>query len=146
MAGVVVLDAGVLIALYDSGDCHHRWALDVFRQTLRHDLVMPALTYAEVMVHPARMGARQRFEDDIAGLRIDIREVAPGDAGPIAELRASSSLRMPDVVVLHLALSLGATLATTDKSLADEAGRKAVRVIAPGDPAESASKKSFRAR
>jgi predicted nucleic acid-binding protein len=132
MAGLVVLDAGVLIALYDAGDSHHRWALDVFRQTLSHDLVMSVLTYAEVMVHPAKAGVRERFEEDVAGLRIEIREVAPEDAGEIAALRASSSLRMPDVVSLHLALSLGATLATTNKSLADEAGSKALSVMTPG--------------
>jgi hypothetical protein len=72
MAGVIVLAAGVSIALYDSSDHRHEWALGMFRNTLSHDLVMSSLTLAEVMVHPARAGTVQRFEDGIAGLHIDV--------------------------------------------------------------------------
>jgi predicted nucleic acid-binding protein len=131
MAGVVVLDAGALIALYDSTDRHHPWALEMFRETLSYDLAMSALTLAEVMVHPTRAGALETFEKGIAGLALDIRGVDPAAAQEIAALRATTTLRMPDVVVLHLALGLNAILATTDAALATQAGHHSLSVRRP---------------
>jgi predicted nucleic acid-binding protein len=129
MAGVVVLDASALIALYDSQDKHHPWALQMFIDTIQLELAMPALTYAEVLVHPIRAGKRSKFEKSIRGLGISFHGLAPEDALELAELRVKTNLKMPDVVVLHRALSLNAAIATTDKNLAEQARKLSLEVF-----------------
>lgn len=131
MAGVVVLDASALIALHDSEDRHHTWARGMFLDTIDATLAMSVLTYAQVLVYPTRAGKVAEFEQNIAGLGIEIVTVGAGDATALANLRASTSLKMPDVIVLHLAAGLGASLATTDRGLAAEATRSGVSVLEP---------------
>ena len=131
MAPLVVVDAGALIALLDENDKHHRWAFGMFQATLGYGLVMPALTYAEVLVHPTRAGQADTFENNIAGLGLDIRPIVDSDTRGLALIRAESSLKMPDAIVLQLALEEQATLATTDKSLANEAQSRGLKVLGP---------------
>jgi predicted nucleic acid-binding protein len=131
MAGLVVLDASALIALHDSEDRHHTWARGIFLETIDAALSMSVLTYAEVLVHPTRAGKVAEFERNIAGLGIEIVTVAADDGPALAHLRASTSLKMPDVIVLHLAAGLGASLATTDRELAGEAALRGVSVLEP---------------
>jgi predicted nucleic acid-binding protein len=131
MAGVVVLDASALIALHDSHDRHHTWARGMFLDTIDATLAMSVLTYAEVLVHPTRAGKVAEFEQNIAGLGIEIVTVGAEDAPALAHLRVSTSLKMPDVIVLHLATRLGASLATTDRELAGEAALLEVTVLEP---------------
>jgi predicted nucleic acid-binding protein len=131
MAYLVVVDAGALIALLDENHKHHRWAFGMFQATLGLGLVMPALTYAEVLVHPTRAGQADTFENNIAGLGLDIRPIFDTDTRGLAEIRAESSLKMPDAIVLQLALAEQATLATTDTSLATEAQNRGLKVLAP---------------
>jgi predicted nucleic acid-binding protein len=131
MAGLVVLDASALIALHDSEDRHHTWARRMFLDTIDATLAMSVLTYAEVLVHPTRAGKVTEFERNIAGLGIEIVTVAADDGPALAHRRASTSLKMPDVIVLHLAAGLGASLATTDRELAGEAALRGVSVLEP---------------
>lgn len=131
MAGVVVLDASALIALYDSNDRHHSWARGMFVDTIAASLVMSVLTYAEVLVHPTRAGKVGEFERSIDGLGIEISTLVVDDGPALAHLRASTSLKMPDVIVLHFAARLGASLATTDRGLAAEARLRGVTVFEP---------------
>lgn len=131
MAYLVVIDAGALIALLDENDKHHPWAFGMFQSTLGYGLVMPALTYAEVLVHPTRAGKADTFENNIAGLRLDIRPIFDSDARGLADIRAESSLKMPDAIVLQLALEEQATLATTKNMLAKEAESRGLKVFAP---------------
>ena len=131
MAGVVVLDASALIALFDSNDPHHSWARGMFVDTIAASLVMSVLTYAEVLVHPTRVGKVEEFERNIDGLGIEIVTAGAEDASTLALLRASTSLKMPDAIVLHLAARLGASLATTDRGLAAEASHRGVTVFEP---------------
>jgi len=132
MAGVVVLDAGVLIALYDSTDHHHPWALELFTHTLGDDLALSSLTMAEVMVHPIRAGMLTQFDAGISGLNLTVHAIDHDHARQISQIRASTTLKMPDAVVLQLALRLGATLATTDQALATQAMGQALSVFEPG--------------
>jgi predicted nucleic acid-binding protein len=131
MAGLVVLDASALVALHDSEDRHHTWARGIFLETIDAALSMSVLTYAEVLVHPTRAGKVAEFERNIAGLGIEIVTVAADDGPALAHLRASTSLKMPDVIVLYLAAGLGASLATTDRGLATEAALRGVSVLEP---------------
>lgn len=131
MAGLIVLDAGALIALCDANDAHHRWARGMFIDTVGGDLSLSCLTYAEVLVHPTKAGKAQEFEHIIAGLHLEIHAIDAGDSRDLGALRATTALTMPEVLVLHLALGQGATLATTDKALAAEAKKHALVVRSP---------------
>jgi predicted nucleic acid-binding protein len=131
MAGVVVLDAGALIALHSSRDPHHRWALSMFSETIAFDLAMNALTYAEVLVHPTKAGQQAKFEKSVGGLGIVVGAISEKDASAIAELRVKTNLKMPDAVVLHEAIKSGAAVATTDKLLAAHARKLSLGVFQP---------------
>lgn len=54
MAGLV-LDASVLIALYNDNDSNHRWAVDLLFQNTSKKFLMSALNLAEVSVQPIRL-------------------------------------------------------------------------------------------
>ncbi len=53
---MIVLDARVLITYLDSDDSHHRGAVAVLAAAVDDELGINALTLAEVLVGPARMG------------------------------------------------------------------------------------------
>jgi predicted nucleic acid-binding protein len=132
LAQVVVLDASALIALVSPKDPHHKWAVEMFRDTTSFDLQMSALTYAEILVHPARAGKAERFLKLIAGLVMEITAIEETDSGKLASLRATTNLKMPDVVVLHQAMKVKGSIATTDQKLAKVAKDKGVGVFQPG--------------
>lgn len=131
MAEIIVLDASALIALASSKDPHHEWALKMFRDTANFELQMNALTQAEVLVHPARAGKMDRFIKSISELGLDITPVEPGDSKKLANIRASTSLKMPDAVVLHHAIKVSGSIATTDEQLAKVAKTHRVGVFSP---------------
>jgi predicted nucleic acid-binding protein len=131
MAGVVVLDASALIALFDSADPHHNWALKMFRDTVEFDLALPVLTYAEVLVHPVRAGRESDFEHSVKGLGVELIRLAADSGVSLAQLRVKTSLKMPDVVVLHEALRANGSIATTDKGLAAAARKLSIGVFKP---------------
>lgn len=132
MAQVVVLDASALIALVSSKDPHHKWAVEMFRDTASFDLQMSALTYAEILVHPARAGKAERFLKLIAGLGLEITAIEETDSGKLASLRATTNLKMPDVVVLHQAMKVKGSIFTTNQKLAKVAKDKGVGGFQPG--------------
>lgn len=117
MAGIV-LDASVLIALWDLSDIHHEWALEFFNSTLEYDLFISSLTYAEVMVRPIRHRMQTKFDAGIRGLNLEVVPVAKEHSAALGEIRASSGLAMPDAVVVGAALAASAGLATCDRKLA----------------------------
>lgn len=131
MAGVITLDASALIALYESSDLHHEWARKMLTQTLDFDLGMSALTWAEVMVRPARSGLLVEFITNTLGLSIEINPLTDLDAEPIAQIRAATKLTMPDSVVLHTAQVTGGAIATTDAKLAKVSADLGLKVFSP---------------
>jgi predicted nucleic acid-binding protein len=131
MAGVVVLDAGALIALFDSTDPHHPWALELFIKTAGDDLIMSTLTYAEVLVRPLREGRVEKFESSISGLGITLATVTVDDARQLAGIRVATNLKMPDAVILAVAEQNVGAIATTDASLARAASERGVTVYRP---------------
>lgn len=131
LAQVVVLDASALIALASSNDPHHSWAFEMFRDTAGFDLQMSALTQAEVLVHPARAGKLDKFLKLIGGLGLEITSVNEADSSAIAKIRASTNLKMPDAIVLHQAIKVNGSIATTDQQLIKVAKSKGVGVFFP---------------
>lgn len=131
MAQLVVLDASALIALVSSKDPHHKWALEMFRDTASFELQMSALTQAEVLVHPARAGKLEKFLKLIRGLGLEITPIEEADASKLASIRSNTNLKMPDAVVLNQALKVNGSIATTDNKLAKVAKSKGVGAFHP---------------
>lgn len=131
MAQLVVLDASALIALVSSKDPHHDWALNMFRDTAGFGLQMTVLTQAEVLVHPSRAGRLEKFLKLIRGLGLEITPIEEVDASKLASIRSNTNLKMPDVVVLHQAMKVNGSIATTDQQLAKVAKSKGVGVFHP---------------
>jgi hypothetical protein len=67
------------------------WARGMFLDTIDATLAMSVLTYAEVMVHPTIAGKVAEFEQNIAGLGIEIVAVGTEDAPALAHLRDNRS-------------------------------------------------------
>ena len=130
MAGVTI-DATALIALMKPTDSHHEWAKDFFIKHLHDELVISSLTYAEVLTHPARHNVLDKFLNDIEALELNVASLSDNDSVPLAQLRVSSGLRMPDAVVLHTAKSLGTSLVTADAQLGKQAQLVGISVHTP---------------
>ena len=94
---------------------------------------MSALTQAEVMVHPARAGQLAKFQKMLAGLGLEITPIESQDSAELASLRAKSSLKMPDIAVLHQAVKVKGSIATTDQKLVKVAKKLGVGVFHPKD-------------
>jgi predicted nucleic acid-binding protein len=131
LAQLVVLDASALIALASDTDPNHNWALEMFRDTAAFGLQMTALTQAEVLVHPARAGKLEKFLKLIGALGLEITPIEESDASQIAKIRASTSLKMPDAVVLSQAIKVSGSIATADIHLAKVAKDNGLGVFIP---------------
>jgi predicted nucleic acid-binding protein len=131
VAGLVVLDASAIIALFDQSDPHHDWAMEMLRDTSSLDLATSALTYAESLVQPFRAGKQARYESAFHSLGAKVYPLDADQAALLAEIRSDTGLKMPDAVVLQLTLQLGAELATTDKLLAKVARGLRIGVFQP---------------
>lgn len=131
MAGVVVLDANVLIALYEGNDAHHAWAVNTIADTAADDLVISVVTYAEAMVRPMRLGTNSQFTAGLEQLNVGVLPLPAVSAEHVARVRATTNLRMPDAVVLQAALEHGGAIATADASLAAAAISHGVAVYRP---------------
>jgi hypothetical protein len=92
-----------------------------------------AITLAEALVTPARLGHLEEVETALVGL--DVQEVPLGGAAPgrLAEMRAEVGLKLPDCCVLLAAQNNEAPLATFDTDLISAAQKLGVEVVS-GDP------------
>ena len=126
-----MLDAGVIIGLYDDKDPHHKWAVDFMFQTTAEKLVMSAVNHAEILVYPIRAGVKDAFLAGIEGLgiKLDVNSLLGTEA--LAALRAHTGLKMTDVCDIHLASSEDSILATTDKAVAKAAIALGIEVFQP---------------
>lgn len=126
-----MLDAGVIIGLYDDKDPHHNWAVDFMFQTTAEKLVMSAVNHAEILVYPIRAGVKDAFLAGIEGLGIKLDVNSLLETQALATLRADTGLKMTDVCAIHLALSEDSILATTDKAVAKAAVALGIEVFQP---------------
>jgi predicted nucleic acid-binding protein len=133
MGAIVVLDAGVLIGLWDPDDGHHEASVLAVRalRDSRARLVVPATVLAEVLVGAARQGeARLRMRAD--QVRAAFGAPLPVDARvamAAARLRvAHPGIRISDAMVIASAHLAGAAeILTVEPSLGEVDTR--VRVI-----------------
>jgi predicted nucleic acid-binding protein len=127
----IVLDAGVIIGLYDDHDPHHNWAIDFMFQTTSDVLVMSAVNYAEIMVYPIKFGNKAEFLAGVSGLELQLDVKSLSKTEDLATLRAETGLKMTDVCAIHLAVSEDSILATTDKAVAKAAKALGIEVFQP---------------
>ena len=132
MAGVIVVDASVVIATLARVDEHHEKALLFFKRHLRDRLVMHPLNMAEALVGGAKLGRLAEAGQKIAALGVSVVQPEADEPGLIAELRIGTRLKLPDCCVLSLALQLTAPIATFDARLASAATSRAVGIVAIG--------------
>ena len=127
----IVLDAGVIIGLYDDNDPHHKWARDFMFQTASDKLIMSAINHAEILVYPIKAGVKDAFLAGIRGLGIKLDASSLLETEVLAKLRADTGLKMTDVCAIHLAASEDSILATTDKAVAKAAKALGIEVFQP---------------
>lgn len=119
---LTILDAGILIAILDANDVHHRAArLAISEAIVRGDhLAVPASAYAEALVAPSRRGpdAVRAVDALLVDLPAEVEPMTRQAAKRAAALRArhGRALRLPDAMVIAAALHLKATrVLTTDR-------------------------------
>lgn len=134
MAGVIVLDASVLIAYLDADDAHHGAAQVLLAEAIEEECGANPLTLAEVLVVPARLGRLEAAQLVLDELEVSELAFPPDTAVRLAQLRAETGLRMPDCCVLLSAETTAATeataatVATFDDRLAAAAEARNLRV------------------
>lgn len=126
---MIVLDAGVLIALFDAEDAHHSDAERIFTSHIDQPMMLSPLTLAEVLVRAARDGVESRMDADIRALGISTTPL-PDDAGiRLARLRAHTGSTLPDCCVLLTAEQTNARIATFDTQLRRAALSRSVGLV-----------------
>jgi predicted nucleic acid-binding protein len=130
---VIVLDAWVLIAHLDDNDAHHERAHRLLTEVAGQPKQMNVLTMAEVLVAPARAGRRRAAQEILDRFQIEVVALPAEVAGNLAELRATSGLKMPDCCTLLTAERSSAGLATFDDRLRRVSRDRGIRVL-PAEP------------
>ena len=123
---MIILDSCVLIAFADPTDIFHPDACRVLTTT--EALAITALTAAETMVHtsPQQHNLWRRTFDDLG---TEVIPITGSDIEKIAETRSTSGLKMPDALVLWLAESRDAAVASFDQRLINTAQERNLRTI-----------------
>ena len=126
---MIVLDASVLIAYLDSDDNHHVAAEALLVGAIDDDLGANPLTLAEVLVVPARDGRLESAHTVLRELEVDELPFPRDTAVRLAQLRASTGLKMPDCCVLLAAEDAGAAVASFDDRLARTAEDRNLTIL-----------------
>lgn len=121
---MIALDASVLIAHLNPADPHHRAATEVLLAGTPGKMLVHTITLAEVLVGGVRAGQGASMRDDIHAAGIVVAAHDDGESLRLAELRASTGLKLPDCCVLDTAMRHQASLATFDNALAAEAAKR----------------------
>lgn len=129
MAAVIVLDASVLIAYLDADDDRHVVAESLLAREIDDDLGMNPLTLAEVLVAPVREGRLRQAQEALRDLEVNELPFPSDTAVRLAELRATTGLRMPDCCVVLAAEDAGATVASFDRQLIQAAKARNMAVL-----------------
>lgn len=125
---MIVLDASVMIAVLDPLDAHFEAARRVFVANTSERLAAHRLTVAESLVLATRVKQGPAAASALAALGVGYLD-EPDDPLALAEMRATTGLRMPDCCILHATVRERAKLATFDAQLAAAASRLGVTVV-----------------
>lgn len=125
---MIVLDASVIIAHWDSADTHHRQANELLLRSSGEEIAASPITLAEVLVVHVRSGrldAARKALKDLEVLTLPLDDAAVG----LALLRSSTRLKLPDCCVLLAAEQRRASIATFDARLAAAARARGHAVL-----------------
>ena len=126
---MIVLDANVLIALFDSSDAHHVRAEQLLDDHADELMSLSSLTLAEFLIRPTAAGRATQAQTFIGNMGIVVSPVLGDDAAHLAQVRAETGLKMPDAVVLWLAISSHAAMMTFDDHLSEVAQGLGIKVL-----------------
>ncbi|MBA2575879.1 MAG: type II toxin-antitoxin system VapC family toxin [Euzebyaceae bacterium] len=118
---MIVLDASVLIAYLDADDSQHAAAETLLAREIDDDLAANPLTLAEVLVVPVRDNRLDLVLSVLRDLEVEAPPFPAAAAVRLAQLRATTRLKMPDCCVLLTAEDAGARVASFDARLAQAA-------------------------
>lgn len=106
MAGLIVIDASVLIAFFKVGDPFHDRVVSAVTSAIRRGdrLRTNELTAAEYMVGAARDNAVGDADSDLSALGIERREFPRSLAPRLAQIRHEARVRLPGAAVLLTAI------------------------------------------
>ncbi len=125
---MIALDASVLIAHLNPADLHHRAATAILLAGTPGQMLVHTITLAEVLVGGVRVGRGASMRDDLRSAGIAVAPHDDGEPLRLAELRATSGLKLPDCCTLDVAIHHRASLATFEQALAVVARRHGVPV------------------
>lgn len=126
---MIVLDASVVIAFLHASDAHHKQASALIESHAAGGFAMHRLTLAEVLVGASRAGRANQLYEDLTAIGVQTPDTMPLEALLLAELRATTGLKMPDCCVLAVARHESAPLATFDEQLTRAAEALGVRTL-----------------
>lgn len=130
---LLVLDASIVIALLDSADAGHSRTVAWFREARADEMVIPASSFAEVLVVPHRAGraAAEEFQRHLSDVPIRVEPITQEIARQAAMLRASHKvLRLADALVIATGEVLRGTVLTADRAWLRYSSR--VRILSSG--------------
>lgn len=125
---MIALDASVLIAHLNPTDQHHQAATAILLAGTPGQMLVHTVTMAEVLVGGVRIGQGAAMLDDLQAAGITVAPHDDGEPLRLAELRATTGLKLPDCCVLDIAIHHQAHLATFDNALAAAARQRGVPV------------------
>jgi predicted nucleic acid-binding protein len=125
---MIALDASVLIAHLNPAGLHHQAATAILLAGTPGQMLVHTITLAEVLVGGVRVGRGASMRDDLRSAGIAVAPHDDGEPLRLAELRATSGLKLPDCCILDVAIHYQASLATFDEALAVVARRHGVPV------------------
>jgi predicted nucleic acid-binding protein len=112
--GVALLDTSIVIGALNRDDALHAAASEAVRSERdRRTLAISALTYAEILVGPLRVGGRAVEVVERFAAQVRIVDLSPEIARLAAEMRAARGLKLPDAVIVATGLRLGADVIVT---------------------------------
>lgn len=126
---MIAFDASVLIAHFSPTDLHHRVATEKLKAGVPGQMLVHLVTMAEVLVGGVRAGQVTTMRDDLLAAGLTLADHDDDEPARLAELRASTGLKLPDCCVLDVAIHNQAALATFDEALAGAARRRGVLVL-----------------
>lgn len=126
---MIALDASVLIAHLTPVAAHHDAATGILLAASPEPLLVHTMTLAEVLVGGVKIGRGAQLHADLRATGIQLASHDEQEPLRLAELRATSRLKLPDCCVLDTAISNDASLATFDSTLATAARQRGIAVL-----------------
>ncbi len=113
---MIILDASVVIAFLDGDDRHHEEAKNILLHG-KPPFPLHPLTLAEIMVGHARDGHEIEVWQELQQLGMELYTPPHDEWLHLARLRNRHRLKMPDICVLAVGISLNSPIATFDVRL-----------------------------